>query len=421
MAELEATTVAHGNKKLEVKLYGATSTAILFWDDGDRADQYVVTNDGEGTKIDIAGESATFAGGFQAGFLMEIGLIDAGSGTVSQDDRHGPTPFEVPEANVFLTHERLGRLTLGQIGGEITDNSTEADISGSALASYSGVEDIGGGFFLRRFGEVGAGGQTPVAWGDLIDHLPGVDGVSMRYDSPRVGGFALTLETAGRPFSEVLLTYEAGEDKDESGDNGESGFQAKGGRSSPFQIASALSLFTQSGPDLVDYNAISGSASLLHKKSGMSLTVAGGQRNYIEDVEFNDGSTGSLEASTFFYLKAGLVKDFFSAGETALYGEYGRFRNFLGRDLDLEGVESLAGLDAGDTCTGLLSCTVSKSQATIWGVGAVQYLSEVELQIYLGYRHHTADIDLADKNGVLADKARLEDFDTVMVGMLIDF
>ena len=421
VAELEAVTVKHGNRKLEVKIFGAVSTAGLFWDDGGRSDVYGVTNDGEGTKINIEGEG-DLGRGSKAGFLLEIGLIESGSGVVSQDDRHGPDKLEVPEANVWLENERLGRVTLGVVGGELTDNSTEVDISGTALASYSGVEDVGGGFFLRHNGELGGLGElTSVAWGDLINHLPGVDGLMIRYDTPRVSGFGLTLES-GEDFSEALLTYTT-EDKKADGKGEDDGGAGNGTTTNgnPFEVSAALSYFSRRFMDEIHSDSVSGSVSMLHKKSGMSLTVAGGQQTYVQSVELNDGTFGKPDPGSFFYVKAALLKEYFSVGDTGLYGEYGRFRNFLGRGADTEAISGLAALDEPDVCSAGQACLVANSQATIWGMGVVQHLSAVESQLYLGYRHHTADINLVDDTGAFSSKARVEDFDTVIVGMLIDF
>src|SRR6476660_3211080 len=47
VAELEATTVRKGNKKVSVTLYGQVNRAALFWDDGAEQNTYVVDNNYE--------------------------------------------------------------------------------------------------------------------------------------------------------------------------------------------------------------------------------------------------------------------------------------------------------------------------------------------------------------------------------------
>ena len=47
VAELEATTVRKGNKKVSVTLYGKVNKAVLFWDDGAEKNIYAVDNNYE--------------------------------------------------------------------------------------------------------------------------------------------------------------------------------------------------------------------------------------------------------------------------------------------------------------------------------------------------------------------------------------
>ena len=44
VAELEATTVRKGNKKVTVQIYGKVNQATMFWDDGGEQNLYVVNN-----------------------------------------------------------------------------------------------------------------------------------------------------------------------------------------------------------------------------------------------------------------------------------------------------------------------------------------------------------------------------------------
>src|SRR6476659_6763782 len=60
IAQLESTVVGKGNRKVNVEIAGAVSRAVLSWDDGQNTDSYVVTNDGEGSKIEITGEAEHF-------------------------------------------------------------------------------------------------------------------------------------------------------------------------------------------------------------------------------------------------------------------------------------------------------------------------------------------------------------------------
>ena len=53
VAELEATTVRKGNKKVSVTLYGQVNRAVLFWDDGAEKNAYGVDNNYESSRFSI--------------------------------------------------------------------------------------------------------------------------------------------------------------------------------------------------------------------------------------------------------------------------------------------------------------------------------------------------------------------------------
>ena len=51
VAELEATTVRKGNKKVSVTLYGQVNKAMLWWDDDAEKNTYVVDNNYESSRF----------------------------------------------------------------------------------------------------------------------------------------------------------------------------------------------------------------------------------------------------------------------------------------------------------------------------------------------------------------------------------
>ena len=161
----------------------------------------VSSNDGEGSKIEITGEAEHFnRANWSAGFHIEINVQGAGSGDVNQFDDNIPRELKIDESQIWLRHRNFGQLTWGFVGGtgENAEDLTEDDLSDTTTAGYSGVEDVGGGFFLRRSNVRGVPGLLPVVWGDLIDHLPGIDGTIARYDTPFYRGFEANATWHGR-------------------------------------------------------------------------------------------------------------------------------------------------------------------------------------------------------------------------------
>src|SRR6476660_921213 len=67
VAELEATTVRKGNKKVSVTLYGQVNRAVLFWDDHVEQNTYFVDNNYESSRFGLKG-SAKIAGDWKGGY-----------------------------------------------------------------------------------------------------------------------------------------------------------------------------------------------------------------------------------------------------------------------------------------------------------------------------------------------------------------
>ena len=196
-----------------------------------------------------------------------------------------------------------------------------------------------------------------MVWGDLIDHLPGIDGSIVRYDTPTMHGFGGWAEWGQGPQWEVVLSYgdpatlEDFEELEEGETRPPQRSLIKG-----FQIAAAATYhetnddIDKEDKDLPNNRNVAGSVSVLHEATGLNFTLAGGQQFYTEAIELNDGRLGEPQDASFIYMKPGLLVDVISAGHTAFYGEFGRWHNFLGREADAEVVGGLAGFDEDDVC-----------------------------------------------------------------------
>ena len=117
-------------------------------------------------KIEITGEAEHFnRANWSAGFHIEINVQGAGSGDVNQFDDNIPRELKIDESQIWLRHRKFGQLTWGFVGGtgENAEDLTEDDLSDTTTAGYTGVEDVGGGFFLRRSNVRGVPGQQDTA------------------------------------------------------------------------------------------------------------------------------------------------------------------------------------------------------------------------------------------------------------------
>ena len=238
----------------------------------------------------------------------------------------------------------------------------------------------------------------------FFEGLPGMepDGSIVAYETPEFASFALSAYWGEDDVWNIGLGYRAA-------------------NVDQFVIAAAAAVNENLQGEidgLPDHRTVSGSVSLLHTPSGLNLSLAGGQRQYIASATDN--------SPYFGYLKIGWQTVLVSAGPTAFYAEYGRFRDFLGSNTSADTVTGIDGgassLDLNFVCAGAnTACLVSDSDATIEGAGVVQHIDGAGAQIYLGARHHQADIGLVDAQGTKVRAAPLSGFDTVIGGLLIEF
>ena len=183
--------------------------------------------------------------------------------------------------------------------------------------------------------------------------------------------------------------------------------------------ANLLATGTASEPN---NRTVAGSLSVLHKPSGISLTGAAARRKFTSSVRFNDDEVGRPNDAWFYYFKLGWQRNLNRLGKTAFYAEYGSFNQFLGRDADEEAVSALAGIDEDAVCASArTACLVSGSNATIWGLGVVQFVKSAEMQLYTAYRHYEPDVSLSTRRGAGVGSVPLDPFQTIMTGALIDF
>ncbi|KUO64294.1 MAG: hypothetical protein APF80_14965 [Alphaproteobacteria bacterium BRH_c36] len=408
IAELEQTTARKGNRKVDIEINGTINNAILFWDDQHERNAYVVNNDIDGNSFAIDGEvelEDRFEG-WTVGFTLELDLLNAGSRDVDQLNDDGQTLVDLGEASIFIENERLGTMTLGFTSARgKTDGANESDLSGTYVASNVAVSDIGGSFFLRRSGAAAGTSLLALTWGDLIDPLDAPTGNIISYETPNFGGFSFStyygeddIWNVGVGFNRDItnFTVQAGVGYSVNRDRGEQ--------------------------DLVDYEQVIGSLAVLHKPTGINFAIASGLRSFTETTRLNDGTLATPVDVSFLYMKAGLIRRLNALGNTAFYAEYGQFRDFQANAADTVTVAGLGGINEGNLCGGAdVACLADGSDAEVWGVGLVQYVDAAEAQLYIGFRHHSADIDLVDRSGTRVPTVPLESFDTFIAGMMIEF
>jgi hypothetical protein len=112
VAELEATTVRKGNKKVSVTLYGQENHAALFWDDGAEKNFYVVDNNYESSRFGFKGTAKTGFGDWVGGYRLEVEPAGANSAKLNQfdDDNANDSagPLNVRHSYMYLSSKKYG-------------------------------------------------------------------------------------------------------------------------------------------------------------------------------------------------------------------------------------------------------------------------------------------------------------------------
>ena len=368
VAELEATTVRKGNRKVSVELSGHVNEAILFWDDGFDDDAYIVTNNFSRTRFRIKG-SAKINADWSAGYLLEFGLRRVGdSGGADQFDngRAGSgRRIDIRHQALYVKSNTFGTVWLGHtavavdgiadicLGCTVT-NTHEANLGWGGFAVADSNGDLGGSWATH-----GAGNN--VASGASRREV-------LRYISPTVAGFVFSADWgADGPDQEkwsVALRY-AGE------------FGA-------IRVAGGVGFFDED--DGLD--GWGGSLSMMHTPTGLFIAGSYGEADEetaaVNDEETTDGWSVTL----------GIAQKWSALGKTTFWGRYGEY---TGGSLNI----------ANQTGT----------DSTVWALGINQKIDAAAMELYVTYWNVSGDFDVVGAAGV----EEAEDFQAVMTGARIKF
>ena len=399
ISELEQTAAHSGNRKVSLTVSGQINKYLLSWDDGFERNTYGSDNRNDPSAIGFDGE-AKISADVKAGSEILIRVPVDFSERVDQNTANGEGGFEVRLSNVWLESTALGKVTLGK-AARVSDGGPETDLSQAEMVEYAGVHDPIGNFRLRR----ADGALTEVTWGRLIDDYNGDPANIVRYDTPSLAGFVASVSWGEDDVRDAGVTY------------------SYDGHGLKFEGIITYAEVVVDGTDVasrVDEDTWVGSASILHEATGLNFSLAAGSRTFNLAAVDIDGVSRLPDDADFVYLKAGWLANLNTLGPTAFYGEYALFKDYISAGLEAGPLASLASGPAGCTVAGT-ACRATGSTADVWGVGVVQNVEAAGLQLYLGYRFHSADVDLVDRAGAAAGAVALEDFQTVISGAKISF
>jgi hypothetical protein len=422
VAELEATTVRKGNKKVSVTLTGWVAEQVVYWDDGVEQNTYIT---GLGTafasNFHITGE-AQISPGWKSGYTIWVEADGSDVYTTNQFNDNGVMAIsgirgiQVLKSFWFLESERLGKVSLG-LNHPADDSAVVAlDESGTLVAAYWVAYDVFSFFVRGNFPGTDRGlpnGTSPsisMVWGNSVScrgygggpgDCNGVPINVVRYDTPVWHGFQ--------------GVFSWGED-----DNVAYALYYKGvWNSIKFSAVATYSEttdFGQGAPPDGSLEYIQAATYIQHLPSGLFFMGAWGNldqngtlfsngdridrlRATFPNVRFGNNPLKNPETDAY-YAKVGIrLNPFAALGHTVPYGEYLR-----GED------GALVRFDDGVDVT---TRVVKGSEATFWGFGVVQEIDAAALSMWLRYRQHEVDLP---GTGI-----RTDDIKTVVFGSFMAF
>ena len=431
VAELEATTVRKGNKKVSLTISGWVTKSANWWDDGAESNLYFGD---KGTTLSshfqLSG-SAVIAPGWSGGYTMSVEAPGTNFGFASNQfnpgDNDGFQQIQTLLSYMWVKSDSYGTLNWGLLS-QATDNvALLPDLSGTIIESNA-VMFEGAAFRLRPSGNNTESGLTNAAWGNFLycqtakagigADCNGVPYSAVRYDSPTFGGFSMSSSYGEDDIWDIALKYAA--------DFNSIKVSAAGG-----YTHSTDENYVSAGGGLNGYKADIDlwqvGASAMHVPSG--LFIYGMYQN--EDGSFSPGNTTGAQGQNIngaaagtntdvYYLKGGIKRAWNPLGSSVLYGEYGRYNDMFG---GIAGNDVCAGsLSTMNVCGGgATSAIVTGSEVDRWGLGAVQEIDSAAMHIYARWQHLELDVDLQDMDTGNNLSQGFQDWDLFQVGGVIFF
>jgi Gram-negative porin len=456
VAELEATTVRKGNKKVSVTLSGWVVKSMNWWDDGHEASFAVGDKDYDlASRFAITG-SATIAPGWSGGYNLTVTTSGTGFGISSnQVDEFGDVNARLGFSSfgnintlysyIYIKSDRWGTLNWGHLSPASDNPAVLADISGTVIESnFVGFE--GAGFGLRAKGA--PKGALFGSWNSfwLCDSAaaPGADCFgtaepAVRYDSPTWGGFRFETSYGTYDVVNAILDDDA-----RRSNSGTGLLPHPATRDSHFWDIAAFytgdwdrwKLSLAYAFTWMETNPLNGGeetqhqvgGSIMHKPTGLGV-YAMGEWELANNADFKCGAgggapclindsvfgNGNLPDTDMWGVKPFWRKAWTPLGATVLYGEFAQYNDYYG----LANATLLG--DVLPACTSGL-CNVTGSQVERWGLGVVQEIDAAAMHVWFRWQHQDLkDVSLIDLTNDDRLHQGFDNFDLFQAGGIIFF
>jgi Gram-negative porin len=458
VAELEATTVRKGNKKVSVTLSGWLVKDAMWWDDGQETNVYIGDKDTTlSSHFQISG-SATIAPGWSGGYTMSIEAPGNTNGFFTNQVDDNTTFENIVDGNksdralrvllsyMWIKSDRWGTLNWGLLS-QATDNvALLPDLSGTIIESNAVLFE-GGGFFLRPTGaNHSSKGLANSVWGlwAFCDTGGGIIGAdcngnttnAIRYDSPTYGGFSVSSSYGEDDYWDAAVKYAAD-------------WNFWGG----FKFSAAYG-FTK----MHDENYIFGGGGLngfekdddLHQVGASVLHVPTGLFVYGQwaheeingsgrGVNISNGFSGNAaQDNDSWFAKVGIKRTWLPLGATVIWGEGGQYLDMFAAVANVDLCNgggftnafpatknalgpSGAFLGTAPVCFGGDNVFTQDSTFNRWGLGVVQEIDSAAMHVFARWQHQELNLSLFDATKDSNVHQGFEDLDIFQVGGVIFF
>jgi predicted porin len=399
IAELEATTVRKGNRKVALTISGYVAEEITYWDDGGEQNAYLHGLGPTQASNFRFGGQATIAPGWNAGFLIRIQDLSnnpfSRTSGVGVDQNHDElnSGLNTQIAFWYLQSKELGKVSVGKQMHAAKSAVMFTDASGTQL--FDNYTFLSGfpQFIIRSGGDLNPAALT---WGQLAfcysQALPlggdcnGLVMNGVRYDSPTLAGFSVSASWGEDDFWEVAGRY-AGE---------VSGFKLAFGAGYSEMTDEGTSGSAVSPAKHSDFFQIGGYVQ--HVATGLFVHGAYGYEDNNDAAVNTSAGIRTAFDGEHWYVKAGVRQKWTALGATVVYGDYGQY-------LDQLGPNALA--------LGATSSTFDR-----WGGGIAQEIDSAAMTLYLKYQHYEASLSGASLNAAVTN---LDEADFISVGGVVNF
>jgi hypothetical protein len=331
-----------------VRFYGQVSPSYLSFDDGEVSTGNFVDNANSNTRLGFVLDQPAWGGNLVLTFETALGFVQTSE--VSQGFTPSALAWERTDLRKFEAaySAEFGKLSIGQ-GSMASDGVATLDASGTAIVGSVTVPDVSGAFAFRE----DTGALSDVTVGSAYKDFDGGRRFRIRYDTPEFSGFSIAAA-----YGQNILA------EDDDTDYYDIGL-VWSGTQGDFELAAAAGYAWDDGDTTNERYA--GSFSMLHTPTGLNLSLSAG-------ADPDGGSYG--------YAKAGWKGELIAPGPSAFSIDY---------------------YDGDDLAT-------DNSSSEAFGLSAVQTFTDLDLEVYLGYRSYSYD-----------DAASYQDADSFLFGARYKF